>query len=168
MQNQPVCDGEHRTFGKLIAQLEERCWEMTKRGSKIFWDRGETPSGAHCSNALLTKTFRLNWLQPSNNSILIKVKKIMKNENQLADVLICVAIKRGGGFVQDQKFAPSDNKITIIDRLIIFWIWFLTIMMIMIWCQPQNRPCKANELSLTRAQVAAALLQLCCQGHIKS
>ena len=25
MQNQPVCDGEHRTFGKLIAQLEERC-----------------------------------------------------------------------------------------------------------------------------------------------
>ena len=40
----------------------------------------------------------------------------MKNENQLADVLICVAIKRGGGFVQDQKFAPSDNKITIIDR----------------------------------------------------
>ena len=25
MQDQPVCDGEHRTFGKLIAQLEERC-----------------------------------------------------------------------------------------------------------------------------------------------
>ena len=44
----------------------------------------------------------------------------MKNKNQLADVLICVAIKRGGGLVQDQKFAPSDNKITIIDRLIIF------------------------------------------------
>ena len=69
MQNQPVCDGEHRTFGKLIAQLVERCLrEMTKRGSKNFL--------AHCSNALLTKTFRLNWLQPSNNSILIKVKKI--------------------------------------------------------------------------------------------
>ena len=44
----------------------------------------------------------------------------MRNENQLADVLICVAIKRGGGLVQDQKFAPSDMKITIIDRLIIF------------------------------------------------
>ena len=44
----------------------------------------------------------------------------MKNENQMADVLIRVAIKRGGGFVQDQKFAPSDKMITIIDHLIIF------------------------------------------------
>ena len=44
----------------------------------------------------------------------------MRNENQLDDVLICVAIKRGGGFVQDQKSAPSDNKITMIDHLIIF------------------------------------------------
>ena len=52
-------------------------WERWQReAQRIFWDRGETPSGAHCSNALVTKTFRLDWLQPSNNSILIKVKKI--------------------------------------------------------------------------------------------
>ena len=44
----------------------------------------------------------------------------MKSENQMADVLICVAIKRGGGLVQDQEFAPPDKKITIFDHLIIF------------------------------------------------
>ena len=62
----------------------------------------------------------------------------MRNENQMADVLICVAIKRGGGFVQDQKLAPSDKKITIIDRLIIFWRWFLAIMMMMM--MPTSEP----------------------------
>ena len=60
----------HRAAGR---EMFER-WQ--REAQIIFWDREEIPSGAHCSNALLTKTFRLDWLQPVNNSILIKVKKI--------------------------------------------------------------------------------------------
>ena len=133
-----------------------------RKAQRIFWDRGETPSGAHCSNALVTKTFRLDWLQPSNNSILIKVKKINEEWKPAGR---CVDLCRH----QERRWLrPRSEVCSLWQDDHDHWSFTYFLNMIPIQCQPENRPCKANELSLTGAQIAAALLQLCCQGHIKS